>query len=492
MLLSDLDMKDLEDITDLITAEEAPSLFTDTEQCDLVETAMQLMDDYITENPSDILEPDFHDVMMESVTELFTPLLVPDFFANVVNAADIRDDIDELLESAADLFYATLMPPRSFSDTFVRSVPSPSRVCELQLQLTELAARPQPQQRTEAWYLFRHNLITASNAYKVFENQTTQNQLIYEKCQPMGSADTDKFSSVNVESTFHWGQKYEPVSVMYYESKYDTRVGDFGCIQHPVYSFLGASPDGINNDPLKPRRFGRMLEIKNIVNRDIDGIPKKEYWVQMQLQMEVCNLDECDFLETRFTEYATEDEFLADGDFNVTLNGDMKGIMLYFSSPSGKPKYVYKPLKMNAAEYEVWYASVVDTEEAAGYCWIKTIFWKLEEVSCVLVLRNKRWFNDHVAQIQRVWGIIETERQTGCFDHRAPNRRAKKAALPETGFGCCLLNLKSKDDDKTQEDESSSSSSSVTRVRTESIDETRKATSSSYSFFFANKNKTDC
>ena len=40
-----------------------------------------------------------------------------------------------------------------------------------------------------------------------------------------------------------------------------------------------------------------------IVNREIDVIPKKEYWGQMQLQMENCDLDECDFLETKFVEY---------------------------------------------------------------------------------------------------------------------------------------------------------------------------------------------
>jgi hypothetical protein len=45
-----------------------------------------------------------------------------------------------------------------------------------------------------------------------------------------------------------------------------------------------------------------MLEIKNISNRIIDGIPKEEYWVQMQIQMETCDLDECDFVETRFKE----------------------------------------------------------------------------------------------------------------------------------------------------------------------------------------------
>ena len=43
----------------------------------------------------------------------------------------------------------------------------------------------QPAQRTPEWYAFRRNLITASNAYKAFESQSSRNQLIYEKCQPL-------------------------------------------------------------------------------------------------------------------------------------------------------------------------------------------------------------------------------------------------------------------------------------------------------------------
>jgi putative phage-type endonuclease len=206
-----------------------------------------------------------------------------------------------------------------------------AKIKYLESQLEELRSKPQPTQRTEEWYKFRHNLITASNAYKAFENPSTLNQLIYEKCQPLNTQG-DKFSFVNVDTTFHWGQKFEPVSVMYYENEYDTRVGDFGCIQHETYKFLGASPDGINDDPLRPQRFGRMLEIKNIVNREIDGIPKKEYWIQMQLQMETCDLNECDFLETRFKEYETEADFLNDGaGFTTTMKGEWKGVIMYFS-----------------------------------------------------------------------------------------------------------------------------------------------------------------
>ena len=81
---------------------------------------------------------------------------------------------------------------------------------------------------------------------------------------------------------------------MYYEKVYNTRLYEMGCMKHPTLAFLGASPDGINcleNHPL----YGRMLEIKNPVSREITGVPKDEYWVQMQLQMEVANLDRCDF-----------------------------------------------------------------------------------------------------------------------------------------------------------------------------------------------------
>ena len=40
------------------------------------------------------------------------------------------------------------------------------------------------------------------------------------------------------------------------------------------------------------------VEIKNIVNREITGIPLEAYWIQMQVQMEVCDLD-LTFIESK-------------------------------------------------------------------------------------------------------------------------------------------------------------------------------------------------
>jgi DNA polymerase II small subunit/DNA polymerase delta subunit B len=56
---------------------------------------------------------------------------------------------------------------------------------------------------------------------------------------------------------------------------------------------------------------------------------------------------------------------------------------------------------------------------------MKTIYWKLEHLSCVLVCRNRQWFKDNIAELETIWLIVEKERISG-YEHRAPNRRQKR------------------------------------------------------------------
>jgi putative phage-type endonuclease len=275
-------------------------------------------------------------------------------------------------------------------------------------KLAHIRAKPQPDQRTPEWYKFRHNLITASNAWKAFESQSCMNQLIYEKCKPL--KEHEEKEHVNTASPMHWGQKYEPVSRMIYECIYKTKVADFGCLQHDVHAFLGASPDGINVDP-ESQRYGRMLEIKNIVNRDITGIPKKEYWIQMQLQMETADLNECDFLETQFAEEG-------DPPSGTTSDALFTGTMIYFMK-DGKPHYEYEPI---GSKSDAWFNDAMERNQA--HMWMKTIHWRLEKMSCVLVLRNKLWFQHAIRVLDDLWQTIVKERDNpqGC-EHRAPKRR---------------------------------------------------------------------
>ena len=216
-------------------------------------------------------------------------------FAEHLNEENFEEFIP-LIHEAFKTFHKYVWPKRSFSKTFIRKEPN---ITKMEKKINILKRKYQPEQKSNEWYLFRHNRLTASSVWKAFSSEATKNQLIYDKCKPF---DIEKFNNVSTETPMHWGNKYEPVSIMFYEKHYNTKVDDYGCLVHDKYPFLAASPDGINNCPLS-ERYGRMLEIKNIVNRDINGIPKFEYWIQMQIQMEVCDLNECDFLETRFTEY---------------------------------------------------------------------------------------------------------------------------------------------------------------------------------------------
>ena len=409
--------------------EEEKDIIDEDIKDEFIEILLLTMDTYISENPTAITEPDFHDNFVENIKLLFIAQLENDN----INHSDLEEELDDLLEEIIPMFYATIIPERSLPESIIIYNPEVSKI---EKQIKFLNDIPQPVQRTAEWYEFRRNLITASNAYKAFESLNSQNQLIYEKCCEL----VNKSSSgpVNINTPFHWGQKYEPISVMVYEDKYNTKIGDFGCIQHPEYTFLGASPDGINVDKSSDR-YGRMLEIKNIVNREIDGIPKKEYWVQMQLQMETCNLDECDFLETMFQEYASETDFLEDGSFFISSENEMKGIIMYFNKSDGNPHYIYKPLYMDKEEFQEWEENHIDTMQMT---WIKNIYWKLKICSCVLVQRNERWFKDNINQLKNIWSIIEKERKEG-FEHRAPNKRIKnEVTSTEENTGCFLNILK--------------------------------------------------
>jgi len=473
MLCSELNP--LECILHTIVAEEVPSYIPNMkDETDLVEICLELMYEYINENPTAISDPDFEEDLICDIKELVVIHFESDPFFN----EEAQEDIDEIIYIVLDIFYQQFIPRRAQNGTY--EIPrSAKQIKALEKQIKALSNLEQPEQRTPEWYQFRHNLITASNAYKAFENQTVQNQLIYEKCQPLFVPQPESelvFSIVNTNSTLHWGQKYEPLSVMIYEAEFNTKVGDFGCIQHDQYLFLGASPDGINIDKSSPR-YGRMLEIKNIVNREINGNPKKEYWIQMQLQMESCNLDECDFLETKFVEYPDIQSYNDDVDLDsdkydctTCKDGSKKGIIIQFQATDGKPFYAYKPLDLTSQEeIEQWEEETLELYQCGEYNYVlvKFIYWKLEEMSCVLVLRNKKWFQDNIEQLENIWTTIEDERKNG-HSHRAPNKRSKKESNDEfatngsnNSLGC-LLNIKN-----------GKSIINVIKIRTESFDETK-------------------
>ena len=257
-------------------------------------------------------------------------------------------------------------------------------------------------QGTPGWFQDRYTLISASTGWKAVDTEASLQALIREKLvipQP-GMKDP----AANPSSSLHWGKRYEPISIALYSQWFDVEVNEYGCIRHLNYSFLGASPDGVvsTHGPF----YGRMLEIKNVVNRELTGIPKRMYWIQMQLQMEVCDLPLCDFFECQFVEYPTWNEAKADGTFNRTATGNPKGAMLMlFDTIAQRIRYFYPPLAIDElADYEVWEK---ETREAnPSMEWMQRIWWRLENHSLITVERCRGWFNSVLWRFEHAWNEI--------------------------------------------------------------------------------------
>lgn len=348
----------------------------------------------------------------------------------------------------------------------------PETKASLAKKIAWIRSQPQPAQRTPEWFVFRSTLLSASDIHKVFGTEHAKNTYIREKCKAYQETHTSTSSALesdganssdgdgcdgntrrtvsitpaasvraeNTETAMHWGVRYEPVTAEWYSHTHACEIGEFGCIRHRIHSFLGASPDGIVVNP-NSSRYGRMIEIKNIVNREITGIPKKGYWIQMQMQLEVCNLEHCDFIETRFIEYDNEREFLkdapaehvvvladeAEADANAqwknemrkvdrTASGKWKGVMIHFyNSSTGAAVYIRKPIgSMNYYnQLADWRASTVETytNEPYNYLFVRTIYWRLDQVSELVVKRNRDWFRAALPHFQAVWKQIEEKRE---------------------------------------------------------------------------------
>ncbi|AET73798.1 hypothetical protein PGBG_00090 [Phaeocystis globosa virus 14T] len=403
---------------------------------DLLLYITKMMLENIDDNILQIIHTDLYDSMYDYTFEVLSGDYIDTNIFETMYKLSKEDSIkllNDYINMGSTLVSKYVMPHRSYTRTYIRHVGIDVR--KIDAKIKKLTDVIQPEQRTDEWYIFRNSTLTASNIWKVFGTEASQSQLILEKCEPMN---INKFKVTNTNSPMHWGQKFEPVSNMYYEYINNTTVTEFGCIPHPEFSYIAASPDGIVCDRNSPL-YGRMIEIKNVVSRVITGIPKKEYWVQMQLQMEVCDLNECDFLETKFLEYDTQEDYENDNEI------EYKGVMLQYLKDEA-PYYVYAPFMLtdlNSAEYKKWY----EEQEIANKDMelIKTIYWKLVKISCVLVLRNKIWFKKIQPMVEVFWNKLVDERETGKYKLRLKNKRKyeiedekSRSDFPTPG---CLVNM---------------------------------------------------
>lgn len=391
-------------------------MINDEELEDIEQFILEECEEYLYENVLESKNPDFRKIMNYEISDIVMREGLQEEWCSLNDLQEIQEWVYDIMDFC---FEEHQFPNRSdFDGTPISPLTQESKEHIENIILEISKNESQHEQRSLEWHKLRYNLFSASSIWKLFNSQAQFNSLIYEKCKPC-IENQNRNNTYNCADARNWGVKYEPVSVQLYEDLFRTKIKhDYGCVVHPKYPFIGASPDGINTDP-ESDRFGRMIEIKNIVNREINGIPLEEYWIQMQIQMETCNLNECDFLETRFKEYENESQFYQD-DIR-----EYRGVILYLLSRIDHSVSIFKymPFYVKLEPYYIksWITQI-QHELNQEYILYDTIYWYLDEYSCVLVKRNTLWFEHALPIIEKAYTILETERKEG-FEHRAPKKK---------------------------------------------------------------------
>lgn len=281
-------------------------------------------------------------------------------------------------------------------------------------QVKLLLKKPQPVQRSEEWFKQRQTRVTASEAASCLNKSEaicgpyvrafglTGFKFKESDCLNPYESTSDyiikKVSAFYGENTFKdtaftlWGKKYEEVANRLYGKITGKKVHEFGLISHSRLKWLAASPDGITED-------GVMLEIKCPKSRKIDTAVPLYYWVQCQIQLEVCNLERCDFLECEISEVETEEEFKG------IQPGDASDIGIVIEDTSikgGDPVYIYPPSELETAEdYIRWKDEVV--KDSAS---LVPSYYHITKYHVLAVKRDREWFAAVREPIKKTWEII--------------------------------------------------------------------------------------
>ena len=186
-----------------------------------------------------------------------------------------------------------------------------------------------------------------------------------------------------------------------------------------------------------------MLEIKCpfvrkiIMEGDIiDNICPIYYWIQVQQQLECCDLDECDFWQCAIKEYDNRVDFINDTNerepHRSKRAGFEKGCIIQLLPLSKMPEYynalhkddttarnqlVYdnakfifpSKIELSPAECDQWIAATVANLQNThpNYILHEVLYWRLIKSKCVTIKRDKAWFKKSLPTFEQMWGYIE-------------------------------------------------------------------------------------
>jgi putative phage-type endonuclease len=298
-----------------------------------------------------------------------------DEFIEASQVEDSESFKESLLDTAGDWF-------RAHRDLEIESLePIP------QEQIQSILDSPQTTQHSADWYTQRKNRLTASEFYQILTG--SRERLLKSKLEAQG--DRPAMSPVALAQpdgemvATSWGHRFEPVVRDIYELETGSTIFDrLGRFTHRDLKWLSASPDGIVT---KGPSTGRLIEIKAPKNRQPGTYVPAEYYVQMQIQLEVTDLEAVDFIEAQFDQVLTYsavhevdqvDHIDSDGAWTGQIN--VYGVLEDPTSWS----YVYsKPVKSRA---EI-------VMPPSDLPLLESSIWTLKAWFPRTVLRNRTWWD---------------------------------------------------------------------------------------------------
>ena len=239
-------------------------------------------------------------------------------------------------------------------------------------------------QRTDAWHAKRSEMITASEVTKAFKTATPSGK----KELLMRKLDGPKPSGGGTMTACLWGTQFEPLAKeIYGDIQGGAEIVDTTCVVHPVYKFLGASPDGIvlTRDKLD-HRWGKLVEFKCPISRKFtqDSPIPDDYYHQMQMQMECTNIDECDYVEMQFKTCGRTEWNASESPY--------KGVLVVHDDG----RIIYKP---KDEDPDTWKAKIDGDEH-------RIVWWFLGNIRIQNVLRDPRWLGDHIQELVQFWEMV--------------------------------------------------------------------------------------
>jgi putative phage-type endonuclease len=278
--------------------------------------------------------------------------------------------------------------------------------------MDEIFKRGSVEQRTDDWYKQAQNMLTASEFNQIIKQGRTRGRIVLSKVNPVIRPEQRPVPS-EMMTPFDWGIRFEPVVKQIYEYKYKSIIKEIGRLVHPIDSRIGASPDGIVIDGEKK---GRLIEIKCPITRQLKDTIPEEYYMQMQLQMEVTGAELCDYVECRFRSLG--------GKGNQEGDTILKGTLWRISKGTESEKYIYGMIGSSPEDEPL----LEDDEHI-----LEVIPWELIELNEIEVKRDKEWWKSVQPVINEFWKDVELAHK-GQFILPESKRQTKQKKEDECMF----------------------------------------------------------